>query len=174
MNVVLIGYRGSGKSTVGRLLADRRQCDFVDTDGAIVADAGRSISAIFKSEGEAGFRRRERRAIRSAVSTLNRVISVGGGALESDENRRLLRAYGTVVWLQAPPEVLWERMKQDASTTANRPDLTVGGLEEVIEVLARRAPLYASTAHTVIPVAGLSPEQVANLIQEHGARKREP
>ena len=165
MSVILIGYRGSGKTTVGRLLAERRGVAFIDTDEMIVQFAGRSIAEVFRAEGEAGFRRREEQAIRMSTAQKGRIISVGGGAVESKENRRLLRAYGTVVWLEAPPETLWERMQEDRTTGDSRPDLGGGGLEEVREVLARRAPLYASTSHVALRVAGLTQEQVVSDIE---------
>ena len=165
MSVVLIGYRGSGKTTVGRLLADRRDAAFIDTDEMIVQFAGRSIAEIFEVEGEAGFRRREEQAIRMSTAQQGRIISVGGGAVDSEKNRRLLRDYGTVVWLEAPPETLWARMQDDRTTGDSRPDLGGGGLEEIREVLARRTPLYASTSHVAMHVATLTPKQVVSDIE---------
>jgi len=164
MNVVLIGYRASGKTSVGRLLADQLGAEFVDTDAVIVAQAGLSIADIFASEGEDDFRRRERVVIKSAVSKPGRVISVGGGAVESADSRRRLRAYGKVIWLQAPADVLWRWIEEDAGTAENRPDLAQGGLAEVEEVLARREPLYAETADAIVQVADLSFDQVVDEI----------
>lgn len=166
MNIVLIGYRGSGKTTVGKLLAEEEDAGYIDTDELIVHMAGRSIAEIFAAEGEAGFRTREAAALKLAMAKPNRVISVGGGAIESKDNRNRMRGYGTVVWLEAPPEVLWERIQADPASAGQRPNLTSGGLEEVREVLARRAPLYAEAAHIVVRAGGRTPRQVMSDIQE--------
>lgn len=165
MNVVLIGYRGSGKSTVGKMLAEAQGCGFVDTDELIAHLAGCNIAVIFEREGEGGFREREAAAIKLATSKANRVISVGGGAVESAENGKLLRAYGTVVWLEAPVEVLWQRIQVDPATDVSRPDLAGGGLEEVRRVLARRVPLYAETSHVVVRVGSRTPREVVSDIE---------
>ncbi len=163
--IVLIGYRGSGKTTVGRLLAQRLDRAFIDTDELIVHFAGRSIRDIFDGEGEGGFRGRERQAVQMATAAPGRVISVGGGAVESQGNRRRFRNYGTVVWREAPPDTLWNRIQLDAETGSNRPNLTSGGLAEVREVLARRNPLYAETAHVVVRVTDRTPDQVVEDIE---------
>ena len=165
MNLVLIGYRGSGKTTVGRILAERRDLGFIDTDELITHLAGQDIAAVFAAEGEAGFRRREADAIKAATSKGNRVVSVGGGAVESDANCKRLRRWGTVVWLEAPPETLWKRIAEDPASSANRPDLAGGGQDEVREILERRAPLYASTAHFVVRTEGRSSQQVADDVE---------
>jgi shikimate kinase len=161
-NVVLIGYRGSGKTTVGPLLAERLGWTFVDTDDLIASDAGTSIADIFAAEGEAGFRKREARAIARAGQGKQQVIAVGGGAVTDADNAEQLRSAGTVVWLTAPPEVLWERIKQDEQTASARPDLTtVGGLEEVRTVLAEREAAYEAAADVRIDTAERSPDDVA-------------
>ena len=166
MNVVLIGYRGSGKTTVGRLLAEDLDLGFVDTDELITHLAGKSIAELFAEEGEPAFRVREADAIKLAISKPDRVISVGGGAVESRENCTRLRGYGTVVWLEAPADVLWTRIQADPATGQQRPNLTGGGLEEVQTVLARRAPLYAQAAHFVVRVSDGTPRRVMSDIQE--------
>jgi shikimate kinase len=163
--VVLIGYRGSGKSTVGRLLADQREMGFVDTDALVTHLAGKEISSIFAEEGEAGFRKREAEAIKLALAAAGRVVSVGGGAVERAANRKALRRYGTVIWLEAPAEVLWDRIKGDPATAAQRPDLSVGGLAEIESVLARRNRLYAETSHLTVRVAGLRPSDIVDDIE---------
>jgi len=166
LNLVLIGFRGSGKTTVGRLLAEAAECAFIDTDALVVHLAGRDIATIFAEEGEAGFRRREAEAIRIATAKPDRVISVGGGAVEDESNRNQLRAYGTVVWLEAPPEILWQRIQSDPSTRTSRPNLGCGGLEEVRTLLSHRARQYAQAAHFVVRVSDRTPKQVMSDIQE--------
>jgi shikimate kinase len=146
-NLVLIGYRGSGKTAVGRLCAERLGYAWIDTDARIVAAAGVSIAEIFEREGEPGFRDREARAIAAAADGARTVISAGGGAILRDDNVARLRASGFVVWLTAPPDVLWSRIRQDAASAENRPSLTSGsGLAEVREVLAARADRYRRAA----------------------------
>ena len=163
--IVLIGYRGSGKTTVGRIVAQRLGWEFVDVDEWIVGEAGCSIADIFANEGEAGFRAREARGVQWAIGQPGRVVSVGGGAVESDGNRAGLRNYGLAVWLDAPAEVLWERVRRDPRSTGLRPDLAGGGLAEVETTLARRRPLYAETAHVTVPTGGKLPAQVAAEIE---------
>jgi shikimate kinase len=174
VEVVLIGYRGSGKTTVGRLLAKRRGIDFVDTDERIVAEAGRSIAEIFASEGKGGFRARESAAIASAAGASGRcVLSVGGGAVEIEANRTLLKSLGPVLWLDAPAELLWQRIQADPATTSNRPNLSGGGLDEVRTILARRRPLYAALADVTID-ATTDPARIVEQIDAWLAERGKP
>lgn len=166
MNVVLIGYRGSGKTSVGRVLADLLRCPFVDTDEIVVQQAAATIAEIFAREGQAGFRNREREAIARAVANQDQVISVGGGAVESAENREMLSAYGTVVWLRGGADVLWRRINQDAESDANRPNLAEGGLEEVRSILKRREPLYSNLADIQMDTTRLDIQSIALQVQQ--------
>lgn len=166
MNLVLIGYRGSGKTSVARRLADTLKCQMIDTDELIADEAGMSIADIFERENESGFRAREREAVKAATAIVDRIISVGGGAVESPENRRLLGDYGTVVWLDADPDTLWRRIRGDAQSASNRPDLTGGGLAEVESVVVRRRGLYESLADIRIDTAKLDIDTVADLVME--------
>lgn len=160
--VVLIGYRGCGKTTVGRELARRLSLEFIDTDELIASAAGCTIAEIFEKEGESGFRLREHLAIADAVSRPGRVISAGGGAVESQQNRDLLGGYGTVIWLTATVDELWERVSGDAASAEQRPNLAGGGRDEVAAILARRTPLYKATAHFEICTSGKSTSKVAD------------
>lgn len=174
-NVVLIGYRGCGKSAVARLLARRWGWTAVDTDDLIEAAAGRSIANIFESEGEAGFRRRECEVIAKVTAGRQQVIAVGGGTVTVPDNVERLRACGKVIWLTAPAEVLWSRIQQDARSGTQRPNLTPkGGLEEVREVLAKREAIYHAAADFAVDAAGSDTESVADWIQttldEHSQR----
>jgi len=164
-NIVLIGYRGSGKTTVGRLLAERLGRPFVDTDAAIETAAGESIAEVFASEGERGFRRREKQAIARATQTEGLVLSVGGGAVLDRANVDGLQNEGTIVWLIAAAEVLWDRIREDAQSPSARPDLTPrGGLEEVRSVLAVREPAYRAAADLIVDTTGRVPEDVVAAI----------
>jgi shikimate kinase len=161
----LIGYRGTGKTTVGRLLADRLGWDFADADDHVEAAAGRSIADVFAAEGEPGFRDREAAALADLCRRDRHVVSTGGGVILRPANRDLLRSAGLVVWLTADPETIWTRLQTDPTTAARRPKLTAaGGVEEVRELLAAREPLYRETAALRIPTDALSPEAVADAI----------
>lgn len=165
-NVVLIGYRGCGKTTVGRLLAERLEHAFVDTDAMIVERASRTIAAIFAEQGEDVFRDMEADAIADASARSDIVLSAGGGAVLRDDNVRRLRACGTVFWLTADAETLWSRIQSDATSAANRPALTDKvGLEEVRQILRDRAARYEECAHHRIDVADRTPAQIADTIE---------
>jgi shikimate kinase len=160
-NLILIGYRGCGKSSVGRQVAARLGWLFVDTDERIEGATGQSIQAIFQADGEAIFRRKEAEIVAQVASGRRQVISVGGGAVLLDENRNTLRAAGVCVWLTAPAEELQRRILADPRSAVTRPALTAGGgLEEIRHLLGQREPLYASLAEHVVSTAGRSVEQV--------------
>jgi shikimate kinase len=160
----LIGYRGSGKSSVARLLAERLGWSWLDADEVVETRHGRSIGAIFAAEGEAGFREKEA-AILAELCRLDRhVIATGGGVVLRPENRERLRAAGKVIWLTAGPRALWARLQKDANTAERRPVLTQGGLTEIEELLKIRAPLYASCAGLTVDTTVGSPEEVAAFI----------
>ncbi len=164
MNIVLIGYRGSGKSTIGKRLASLLSRDFVDTDALIVQAAGKTIRDIFEAEGETGFRRHESDAIASLAARDGLVIALGGGAVLNPANMAALKAHrnATVVWLRATPEILHARIEADTATNATRPNLTAGGgLAEVQKLLAMRTPLYAAACDLTLDVAAISTEQAA-------------
>jgi shikimate kinase len=163
--VLLIGYRGTGKSTVARLLAQRLGWDWLDADAVLEERAGRSIRDLFAAEGEAGFRAREAALLEELCRCQRHVIATGGGVILREENRRRLRAAGPVVWLVADPETIWQRLQADAATAQRRPPLTVGGLAEVRELLQVREPLYRECACCSVETAGRSPAEVAAVIE---------
>lgn len=163
-HLYLIGYRGTGKSTVGRILAGRVGRPFVDLDERIEAAAGMTIADIFAAEGEPGFRDRESAALLAASAEMPSVIATGGGAILRAENRERLRRSGRVAWLTAPADDLWARIQADTTTAARRPTLAGGGLAEVTKLLAVREPLYRAVADFVAETAGLSPDAVADAI----------
>ena len=159
----LIGYRGTGKTTVARLLADRLGWEWRDADAVLEERVGRSIRDIFADEGEAGFRDRESELLRELTALDRVVVATGGGVVLRPQNRELLRR-GTVVWLRAAAEVLWRRMREDASTAERRPNLAQGGLAEVEQLLAVRTPLYEQCADWVADTDTATPEDVAESI----------
>ncbi len=167
MNVVLIGYRGSGKSTVGRLLADRLWQDFVDTDVLVQRQAGQTIREIFRDHGEAHFRALESAVIQDIAQKDNLIIAAGGGAVLAAENVTALKKNGRMIWLQATPEALWERMNMDPATADARPNLTAaGGLEEVKTLLAGREETYRAVADAALDVTRLEPQRVVGYLMQ--------
>jgi shikimate kinase len=165
LNIVLIGYRGAGKSKVGRRLAERLGREFVDTDGFIEERQGASIGSLVRSQGWEHFRTLEKKAIEKAAGGDHCVIAPGGGAVIDPENVRRLKEKGLIIWLKARPEVLAERMGEDPQTDHSRPSLTGRGtLEEIIAVLSARNPLYEMAADFQIDTSNLGLEDVLERI----------
>jgi shikimate kinase len=165
----LVGYRGTGKSTVGKILADRLHRPFLDADLEIETRAGRSIRSLFAESGEPAFRDWEERTIRELVADHpGAVLATGGGAVLRASNRARLLAHGLVIWLKAEPDELARRLSRDKNAGAERPPLTSAGtLAEIHEVLAARAPLYEELSDLAIETLGRTPDDVAGLILGH-------
>jgi 3-dehydroquinate dehydratase/shikimate dehydrogenase len=161
--VYLIGYRGTGKTSTARRLADKLGWSWLDADEFLQARHGRSIREIFAEEVEKGFRDKEAALLQELSEYTEHIIATGGGVILREENRALLKQ-GTVVWLHAPADVLWQRLQKDASTAESRPDLAQGGLAEIEELLRLRAPLYEECHDLAVNTAERSPEQVAEVI----------
>jgi shikimate kinase len=159
MNVLLIGYRGSGKTTIGRRLADRLWWNFVDLDERLVARAGKSIRRIFEEDGEAAFRDLESALLQEALAADETVFATGGGVVVREENRRLIRQSGAkVIYLRCEPAELHRRIQADTATAEMRPALTaLGGSEaEVAQKLAEREPLYREVMTAELDVTHLT------------------
>lgn len=160
MLIALTGYMGSGKSTVGALVADALGCPFIDLDEVIVKKAGRSIPEIFEADGERGFRRLEKQALEKTVAKYGEntaVLSLGGGTVTIPGAVQLLQESTLCIYLEASAQVLEERLKGQAST---RPLAD----EHFAERLLEREPLYRSAAHITIETDGLTPEEVTDEI----------
>ena len=165
MALSLIGYRATGKTTLARLLAERLGWTWIDADVEIERRAGKSIARIFAEDGEPAFRDIEAQVVADLCREERLVLAAGGGAPLRPESRRAMREGGKVVWLTAPPETILRRMSGDRSTAARRPNLTDRGpREEIIELLARRTPIYREAAHLEIDTEGKTPEQLATEI----------
>ncbi len=163
--IFLIGYRGSGKTTMAQLLAARLGRNWIDADDLVEARAGKTIAAIFAEDGEATFRNWEAQVVAELCGRTQTVIGLGGGAVLREESRRAIQAAGPVVWLTASVETIQERMTADASTASRRPNLTAaGGRIEIEKVLAVRTPIYRACATIVVDTEGKEPSEVADEI----------
>jgi shikimate kinase len=173
MNIVLIGYRGTGKSHVGRLVADRLSFPYVSIDKAIVLRAGLSIPEIVERFGWSAFRDRETLEVREIAVWDGIVIDTGGGVIERPENVELLRGNGCIIWLKASVSTIVSRIKHGE----DRPALTSGKTftEEVAEVLERRTPLYQAAAMYEIDTDTLEPGEITDMVikifQKHTGSK---
>lgn len=165
LNIILIGFMGCGKSTVGRELFHRLGYQLVDMDHLIEQRAGKPITAIFEDEGEQAFRDMETAVLMDLAQAQEqrRIISTGGGVVGRRENRDLLKRMGYVVWLDAPASVIAERTAKNRT----RPLLITGDPDEKIsKLMAEREPLYQETAHLKLDTAGLDSKELATGILE--------
>ncbi|HRK57178.1 MAG TPA: shikimate kinase [Burkholderiaceae bacterium] len=162
--LILIGMMGSGKSTVGQLLAKELGVPFVDSDRLIEARSGVSIATIFDVEGEAGFRKREADIIAELMGREGLVVATGGGAVLSEDNCQRMRAHGLVVYLDASLTELLRRLKHDRS----RPLLqTDHAAERIAQLLHERTALYRRCAHLTFATNASGPKQLARRIATH-------
>ncbi len=164
MNIVLIGYRGTGKSVIGAILAKRLGIRCISMDDEIANKAGISIPEIVDQFGWPGFRDRESAEARDLASLDNIIIDTGGGIIERPENIEVLQKNACVIWLKASVEIIVARIQGGAG----RPALTQAKTftEEVAEVLERRTPRYRSAANYEIDTDNVTPEQIVDTIIE--------
>jgi shikimate kinase len=164
MNIVLIGYRGTGKSAVGALLADRLKMPCIGMDAEIVKRAGMSIPEIVETSGWPKFRDMESELARQLSGRDNIIIDTGGGVIERPENIVNLQKTGRIFWLKASVNTIVARIEDGTQ----RPALTDGKTftQEVVDVLAQRVPIYRSAARHEIDTDAFTPEQVADRIFE--------
>lgn len=145
--IILIGYRGTGKTSIGKRLAERLHLSFVDTDRLVEEAAGKTIREIIGEGGWVSFRKKEREAIKALTSLPKSVIATGGGAVMDEENAALLKKEGVLIWLTAGVEIILQRLDADAATTDQRPPLSHDDLrKEVADTLAVRTPVYRRLA----------------------------
>ncbi|ACR11823.1 shikimate kinase AroK [Teredinibacter turnerae] len=162
--VFLVGPMGAGKSTIGRMLAQRLEAEFHDTDQVIEARTGADIPWIFDVEGEAGFRDRETSVLDDLAQYQDVVIATGGGIVTREQNRHILQAAGTVIYLTASIDQLVNRTYKDKK----RPLLQVDNpREKIVELYTVRDPLYRSVADYVLVTDGRSPKYVVQHIAEY-------
>lgn len=160
MLITLTGFMGSGKTTVGRLVADALGCPFLDLDQLIEKKAGRNIPAIFAADGEKGFRRQEKRMLEQTVkkyAETTAILSLGGGSVTLPGAVDLLQEKTLCIYLEASLETLLSRLE---GQTGERPMAS----EDLPALLAAREPLYRQAAHITLPADGLTPEELTDEI----------
>ncbi len=160
----IIGPRGSGKTTIGKQLAANKSYQFVDTDKLVVERAGKTIAQIVEQHDWDYFRSLESDVLKS-LSQPNLIVSTGGGIILSEENQRIMRDNGTVIYLSTSPEILAARLAVEPQDD-QRPSLTGKSmLEEIEEVMSYREPLYRAAAHYVVD-AGLPVKEIIDQISK--------
>jgi shikimate kinase len=164
-NLVLIGYRATGKTSVGARLAETLRRPFVDLDQVLVREAGRSVADIVAQNGWAEFRRLEKELVARYRDAGGQVLATGGGVVLDPDNVAALRENGILIWLTADPAAIQARLAEDQPRDANRPSLTGGDtIREVTDVLAARAPLYQAAAQMIVDTNHRSVAQVVELV----------
>ena len=172
MKIVLIGYRGCGKSMLGRMLSERLGWPLLDIDRGIEEKRpGWMLTDLWLSIGDEAYRVIEAEVVREMCSRDECVISFGAGSLGRPENRVYACRDALVVYLEMTDEALWERIQSDPRSAATRPNLAGGGLEEVAEMLGRRDPVYRECADLRVD-ATLAPERLADIVisAKHASR----
>lgn len=165
MNIVLIGYRAAGKTTVGRGLSVSLGRVFVDTDHLIEDSHGTQIGEIVKFHGWDYFRAIEKKIVSDVSAHEDLVIAAGGGVVLDPENVKALKRNGFLVWLRADAQVIYHRMVNDRRTITGRPSLTGNGaLEEIKEVLALREGLYQNASEAQVETSTLHVERVVEIV----------
>ena len=154
-NIALIGFRATGKTTIGRALATRLGWAFVDMDEQLTATLGTDIQTWVRQHGWDAFREAETLLLDKLANGERQVVATGGGVILQPVNRERLRQCFLVVWLQASAATIEARLAQDPKTTSQRPPLTdLSWQDEITQLLAERTPLYAATAHLALDTEG--------------------
>lgn len=166
MNIVLVGFMGSGKSAVGKILAGRLNMRFIDLDSEIEKDLGLTITEIFKKNGEEYFRSVETRIIRLFSLLDNQVIATGGGVVLKDENITELKRTGCIFYLSATPETVYRRIKEEVHRPLLAGKKGDEALSEIKKILSFRREMYEKSG-TEIKTDGQSSEEVAAEIEKH-------
>ncbi|MGB7344391.1 MAG: shikimate kinase [Pirellulaceae bacterium] len=166
-HIYLTGYRGTGKTSVGKILAHRLDRQLVDLDDRVEAAAGKTIREIFDEGGEKSFRDWESKCLKLVTSETNGVIALGGGAILRESNRDLIASSGICFWLDADAATLAERIFGDQSTHSRRPALSdLDPADEIRHLLAQREPLYRAVSKHRIETTGKTIDAIAAEIHE--------
>ncbi len=174
MVITLIGYRGTGKSTLAAPLAQRLGWEWLDADVELERRAGRSIQSIFATDGEPEFRRFERELLSELLKRDRLVLAAGGGAILNEATRADMKSAGSVIWLQASVDTIERRLATDPTTGQRRPNLTSdGGRAEIERLLTMREPLYRECATITLDADTAATEQlVEDVLQQLAASFR--
>jgi len=165
--IILTGYRGTGKTLIGLMLAERLNLEFIDMDELLEARAGQTIREIVAGKGWDHFRMLERDLLAELVCRKDAVISTGGGAILHQEIWKLLRQTSLVVWLAADLDTICRRLALDEKSAEQRPSLTDSDLYlEVAQVLSEREPLYRKGSHLVVDTSHRTAGEVAHIIEK--------
>ena len=165
MHIVLIGCRGTGKSAVGKRLADKLQMPFYDTDELVERGAGRSIRDIVAEKGWAYFRKRESEIVRKLAVLQRGVVATGGGAVMDEGNCDILKKHGLLIWLRADAKTMVERIRDDITSEGRRPSfLHDDTFREAEDVLKQRIPVYRGLADFSIDTTGRSIDEIVNAV----------
>jgi len=163
MKIILVGYRCTGKTSVGKQVSVRLGIPFYDTDELIQGHVGKTVKEIVDDKGWDAFRAAERTIIKQLPSFADAVIAVGGGAVMDAENREVLQGSGFCIWLTADLKTIIERIRNDKASTAQRPPLSDDSLErETAEIIEARRPVYQELADCTVDTAGKEIDAVAD------------
>lgn len=167
-NIALIGFRATGKSSVGRTLAGRLGRQFVDMDARLAESFGCDIRTWVQNHGWESFRQAEAELLRNLAQLENMVVATGGGIIEREVNRSILKVRFFVVWLQTSPAIIYSRLASDLNTSSNRPPLTEMPMREEVDHLVRlRSPLYEDAADLILRTDEQSPLSLAKAISDY-------
>jgi len=164
-NIFLIGYRCTGKSSVGKLLSQKLGWPFIDTDSLLVSESGISIKEIVETHGWDRFRKMEHVIVNQVCIPDRRVVATGGGVVLNEANVNLMKKYGKIIWLKALPETIKSRMMRDQGTAAFRPSLTTkDSFSEIEEMLIQRDPLYRQAMDFCVETDDRSADEIRDTI----------
>jgi shikimate kinase len=164
-NIALIGFRATGKTTVGEILARKLAREFVDMDQLLTSRAGRDVATWVKQDGWDSFRRSESDLLGIISEQKGLVVATGGGIVLDPQSRRVLRNHFSAVWLKATPQTIYARLSSDPGSLRTRPPLSELPMEEeILKVLSERKPLYAQVAIIEIDTEGKQSIQIADEI----------
>ncbi len=163
--IYLIGYRCTGKSTVGRCLAKKLDRSFLDLDRQFEVRTRSSIQEFWSENGEEAFRELEANLLHETINRDETIVATGGGIVEKAENRTLIKSMGTSIWLKATPETIQKRMTSDSDTDRDRPALRGSSpVDEVSAVLQRRRSLYRNASNHAVQTDNRTPAEVMNAV----------
>lgn len=175
LNIALVGFRATGKSTTGQVLAQKLNRTFVDMDEQLVASLGQQIREWVRSHGWESFREAESSLLETLAPREDLVVSTGGGVIIDPFNREILKSRFLVVWLQATAETVYSRLTRDPKSEAFRPALThLPFKEEVEHLLSERSPWYRETADLILETDTLSPQECVEIIMEFFYKEGRP